>query len=278
MSRIAAVQMESKSLDREHNLARILAKMNEVVQHRASLAVFPECVLSGYMLTAEEADAVAEPIPGPATRRLSEACEQTGLMVVVGMLEKDAQGQCFNSAVLVGGRGVYGVYRKAHLPYLGVDRYLAAGDSLAGPFETPLGRLGLLICYDLRFPEATRVLALAGTQVVALSTAWPRAATLYPDWVAQTRAAENGLYLVAANRSGEERGTAFLGRSIICGPDGEVLAEAPADEEATIVADIEPDRSTNKRRVFVPGQYELDLMADRRPELYGSLTSDRPST
>jgi predicted amidohydrolase len=129
----------------------------------------------------------------------------------------------------------------------------------------------LLICYDLRFPEPARVLALGGAQVILLSTAWPQAASLYPDFVVSTRAAENHLYLVAANRVGEERGTTYLGRSIIADPDGRVLAEADRTEETLIYAEIDPSDSDAKQRVFRPGEYELDLFNDRRPELYSSL-------
>jgi predicted amidohydrolase len=131
----------------------------------------------------------------------------------------------------------------------------------------------MLICYDLRFPEPARVLALGGAQVILLSTAWPQAATLYPDFLVRTRAAENHLFLAAANRVGEERGTTYLGRSIIADPDGRVLAEADQVGETLLFAEIAPDRSDAKHRVFRPGEYELDLFNDRRPELYSSLAS-----
>ncbi|HEY46161.1 MAG TPA: carbon-nitrogen hydrolase family protein [Anaerolineae bacterium] len=272
MPTFAAVQMEPKLFDAEANLKKVINFMHEVSLCNAEIAVFPECALTGYALSAEEAASIAEPIPGPRTDHLSEACREAGLMaVVVGTIEKDAFGRLFNSAALVGPDGLIARYRKTHLPFLGVDRYLAAGDTLPGPFETPVGRLGLLICYDLRFPEPSRVLAIAGAQVILLPTAWPSAATLYPDFMAQSRAAENNIFLVAANRVGEERGTRYLGRSVVVGPDGEMLAEADVEGEEILCVEIDPHRSDLKQRIFVPGEYELYLFDDRRPELYRPL-------
>ena len=274
MPRFAAVQMKSKLLDTEANLEKIISLTHEASALGAEIAVFPECAITGYSLSAEEASAISEPIPGPHTQRLSDACREAALTaIMVGTLEKDEQGRVFNSAALVGPDGLIASYRKTHLPYLGVDRYLAAGDTLPGPWDTSAGRVGMLICYDIRFPEPARVLSLAGAQVVLLSTAWPSAATLYPEFMAQTRAAENSVFLVAANRVGEERGTSFLGRSMIIGPDGKMLAEAGMESEEILCVDIEPSKSDRKQRIFIPGEYELYLFKDRRPNLYHSLTT-----
>jgi predicted amidohydrolase len=272
MATFAAVQMEPALFDAEANLVKVIDFMHEVSICKAEIAVFPECALTGYALSAEEAAFIAEPIPGPRTDRLSAACREADLTaIVVGTIEKDEFGQLFNTAVLVGPEGLIARYRKTHLPYLGVDRYLAEGDALPGPIETRAGRIGLLICYDLRFPEPCRVLAIAGAQVLLLPTAWPKAATLYPDFMVQSRAAENCIFVVAANRVGEERGTRYLGRSVIAGPDGEMLAEAGTEGEEILCVEIEPDQSDLKQRIFVPGEYELHLFEDRRPELYRSI-------
>jgi predicted amidohydrolase len=268
--------MEPILLDPEANLEKIIRLIHQLSKRGTQIAVFPECAVTGYALSAEEAAAIAEPIPGSHTDVLSVACREAGLTaVVVGTIEKDEQDRLFNTATLVGPDGLIARYRKTHLPYLGVDRYLDPGDTLPGPFETSAGRFGLLICYDLRFPEPIRILALAGAQVILLPTAWPRAATLYPEFIAQSRAAENGLYLIAANRVGEERGTCYLGRSVIVGPDGEMLAEAQAEGEEILYMEIDPARSDHKQRIFVPGEYELDLFNDRRPELYHPLSTER---
>lgn len=274
MVRVAAVQLQPTLLDVQTNLARVIDLARQAAARGARLIVFPELALSGYAITPDEAQAVAQPIPGPATDRLSAACAAAGTAVVVGLLERDPDGSLFNASVLVDGDGLRVVYRKTHLPLLGVDRYLAAGDSFPPPVETPAGRVGLLICYDLRFPEPARVHALRHAQVVALSTAWPAAATLYPEFMARSRAAENRIFLVAANRVGQERGTRYLGRSVIVSPEGELLAEASSDREETLLAEIDPARGDVKRLTFTPGEYELDLFGDRRPDLYRPLAEE----
>jgi predicted amidohydrolase len=189
----------------------------------------------------------------------------------VGTLEVAEARQLYNTAVLVGPQGMLAKYRKTHLLCLGLDRHVEPGDIPLEPFDTPQGRLGLLTCYDLRFPEPARVLALEGAQAILLPTAWPAAAALYPNHVARTRAAENGVFLVAADHVGEERGRGYLGRSLIVGPDGEILAEAGTNEETLLVADVDLRRSDEKHLVFIPGEYELDLFGDRRPALYGPI-------
>jgi len=274
MVKIAAVQMQTDLMNPDANLSSVVSRIHDAALMGAKLAVFPECALTGYSLTSEEAHEVAEAIPGPRLLKLTSACEAEDMLAVVGTLESDEEGRVFNTAMLVGPTGLLGRYRKTHLPFLGVDRFLAAGSSINGPFATAVGMLGLLICYDLRFPEPIRALALSGAQAILLPTAWPASATLYPEFMAQSRSAENSLFLVAANHCGEERGTRYLGRSIITGPNGEVLAEAGPKDDEILCAEIDLSRSDAKRRVFVTGEYELDLFGDRRPELYGVLVAD----
>ena len=274
MLRVAAVQMQPELLDLAGNLARVIDHAHGAAAREARLVVFPEIALSGYVVTPDEADALAQPVPGPATQAVAQACAEDDIHVVLGMLERDTDGTLFNTSVLLGPTGLLARYRKTHLPLLGVDRYLAAGDGFTSPVVTPAGRVGLLICYDLRFPEPCRVLALLGAQVIALSTAWPAAGTLYPDFIARTRAAENRVYLLAANRCGEERGTRYLGRSVIVAPDGEVLAEGSPEREETLYAEIDPAASDVKRLIFAAGEYELDVWGDRRPDLYGPIARD----
>jgi predicted amidohydrolase len=271
MANFAAVQMEPVLLEPERNLEKIIQFIFQASNLGAEVLVFPECATTGYGLSLDEARAFSELIPGPSTNRISDVCRDTNCIVVVGMLEKDDEGNIFNTAVLLGADGLLGKYRKTHLPYLGVDRFLSPGTSINGPFDTLAGKFGLLVCYDLRFPEPIRVLALKGAQAILLPTAWPHSATIYPDFMAQSRSAENSLYLIAANRIGEERGTRYLGRSMIIGMNGEKLAEGTSDQEEILLAEIEPTLSENKNRIFTPGEYELNLFKDRRPELYDYL-------
>lgn len=277
MPRFAAVQMEPVRIDPTTNMDRIAGFIGQAGSEGAEVAVFPECAITGYALSPQEAERMAEEIPGPRTELLAQACRDAGLTaVMVGTVERGPEDLLFNASVLVGQDGLLACYRKAHLPFLGVDRYLAAGDRLLPPVSTEAGRLGTLICYDLRFPEPMRVLALAGAQVILLSTAWPQSATLYPDFLAQTRCAENNVFLVAANRVGSEEGTRFLGHSMIIAPEGRKLAEADSDTEQILYADLEVARSDRKDLVFRPQEYELYLFEDRRPDLYHPLTDSGP--
>jgi predicted amidohydrolase len=273
MAKLAAVQIQPILLDPEQNLKKIIRVIFEASRLGAEVIVFPKCALSGYDLSLDEAQAVSETIPGSATNQIIEACRDHHCIVAIGLLEKDNEGNIFNSAVLLSSDGLLGKYRKTHLPYLGIDRFLTRGDLINGPFDTVVGKIGLLICYDLRFPEPIRVLALKGAHLILVPTAWPKAATLYPEFMAQSRAAENSLYLVATNRIGEERGTHYLGHSLIVGVDGEKVAEGTDDQEQILIAEFEPSISENKKRIFTPGEYELDLFEDRRPELYGALSN-----
>jgi predicted amidohydrolase len=271
MIKVAAVQMDPILFDRESNLDKISAFAHQASFKGAGLAVFPECAVSGYALTQDEAADIAEPIPGLTSEMLIKLCAELDLTIMVGMLESNELGDLYNTAILVDPEGLRARYRKTHLPTLGVDRYVLPGEELQPPVDTPFGRAGMLICYDLRFPEPARVLALGGAQMILLSTAWPNAASLYPDFVVSTRAAENHLFVIAANRIGEERGTTYLGRSIITDPDGHILAEASQTDEAILLAEIDPTVSDQKHRIFAPGEYELKLFKDRRPELYAAL-------
>jgi predicted amidohydrolase len=221
--------------------------------------------------SAQEALPYAEEIPGPSTEILEREARRLGAHVVCGLLERDGD-VLHNAAVLVGPDGLIGVYRKTHLPFLGVDRFVVAGDELP-LFETPLGLIGIEICYDLRFPEATRTLALGGADLVAHPTNFPVAARLQTEFITRARAAENRVYLLTANRIGKERWGEFCGWSQIVDPYGERLAEASADEEALLIADIDVERARDKDYV-IPGEYELYLFGHRRPELYGALMQE----
>lgn len=270
--RVAVAQTEPQLGERERNLEVCVARLEEAAAKGAALLVLPECAISGYMFdSAEEALPLAEGIPGPSTEILERESRRLGMHVVCGLLERDGD-VMHNAAVFVGPEGLIGVYRKTHLPFLGVDRFVVAGDELP-IFETPLGRVGLEICYDLRFPEVTRTLALRGADLIAHPTNFPLAARLQTEFITRARAAENRVYLLTANRIGKERRGEFCGWSQIVDPYGERLAEAGADAEALLVADYDVQRARDKDYV-IPGEYELYLIEHRRPELYGALVQE----
>jgi 5-aminopentanamidase len=270
--RVAVAQLDPKLGEKERNLEACLARLDEAAAAGASLLVLPECAIPGYMWeSAEEALPFAEEIPGPSTEALAYACRRLGMHVVCGLLEQDGD-ELRNAAVLVGPDGLVGTYRKTHLPFLGVDRFVVPGDELE-VWDTPLGRIGVEICYDLRFPEATRTLALKSADIVAHPTNFPVAARIQTELITVARAAENRIYLLTANRVGKERWAEFCGWSQIVDPYGRRLAEADGTSEALLVADVEVEQARDKDYV-VPGDYELYLFGDRRPELYGALVEE----
>ena len=269
---VAAAQIEPKLAEPERNLEACLARLEEAAAAGAELLVLPECAIPGYMFeSAEEALPFAEEIPGPSSEVLERESRRLGMHVVCGLLERDGD-TLRNAAVLVGPDGLVGTYRKTHLPFLGVDRFVVPGDELT-VYETPLGRIGVEICYDLRFPEVTRTLALKGADIVAHPTNFPIAAKLQTELITVARAAENRIYLLTANRVGKERSGEFCGWSQIVDPYGTRLAEAGETEEVLLVADVEVENARDKDYV-IPGEYELYLFGHRRPELYGALVEE----
>lgn len=267
----AAVQMNPKIGDLSGNRRLILDRLAEAADMGADLVVFPECAVSGYVYDSlEEARGSAEQIPGRTTNALEAACARLDVTAVVGMLEVVGGGSIHNSALIVGPGGLIGVYRKAHLPVAGVDRFARPGDELL-TMATPAGVLGPLICYDLRFPEAPRVLALKGAEVIVHPTNWPFSSADFPDFVTKAAARASGVFHISADRVGEERGMTFLGRSQIIPPTGLPLAEADDHSEVIISADLDLALAHRKRVIHIPGVFEIDSFGDRRPELYGPL-------
>ncbi len=269
---VAAAQIEPKLAEPERNLEACLARLEEAAAAGAELLVLPECAIPGYMFeSAEEALPFAEEVPGPSSEVLERESRRLGMHVVCGLLERDGD-TLRNAAVLVGPDGLVGTYRKTHLPFLGVDRFVFPGDELT-VYDTPLGRIGVEICYDLRFPEVTRTLALRGADIVAHPTNFPIAAKLQTELITVARAAENRIYLLTANRVGKERLGEFCGWSQIVDPYGTRLAEAGETEEALLVADVDVEKARDKDYV-IPGEYELYLFGHRRPELYGAIVEE----
>lgn len=269
--RIAGVQMDIQLGEVDKNLSRMCEKLTEASRGGAHLTVFPECAVPGYCFSSlEEALPYAQTVPGPATDRMVQKCAELKCFALFGMLERDGN-RVFNAAVLVGPEGVVGSYRKIHLPFLGIDMFSTPGDrpfavQSAGPV-----RVGMNICYDAAFPETARCLSLLGADLIALPTNWPPGAECTADCVINARAMENGVYFIAVNRVGTERGFSFIGRSKIVDPVGKTLAEAQTLGEEILYADIDPEWARNKHVIRVPGKHEIDRLADRRPEMYGPI-------
>ncbi|RUL86220.1 carbon-nitrogen hydrolase family protein [Tautonia sociabilis] len=271
--RVAAVQMDPVLGDREGNLLAVLNRLAEAADAGARLVVFPECALTGYCFDSRaEALEHAEPIPGPALDRLAEACADRGVWAVVGLLERDGD-RLFNACALVGPAGELATYRKIHLPFMGVDRFADPGDRPFSVLDAAGLRIGLHICYDGTFPEAGRLLTLAGADVLVLPTNWPPSSQPAADHLPIVRAIENTVFVMAVNRVGAERDIPFIGCSSIVDPSGLVLAQGGPTAEAVLLADLDPNHARTKKLVRIPGVQEIDRIADRRPEFYGPIAS-----
>src|ERR1700752_2929313 len=254
-TKIACVQMDCLLGQPQANLAKIVDSIRAAAERGAQLVGFPECALTGYAYQSlEEAVPFAETIDGPAAQTLTEVCSETGAYAAVGYIERDGT-SFYNAVMLVGPGGVVGNYRKVHLPFIGIDRFLSPGDRPFEIFQLPFGKVGLNICYDISFPEAARELKLLGAELIMLVTNWPPGAWRSPEFVVNTRALENHVFYAAVNRAGTERGWEFIGRSKIVDCNGDTLAEARADGEDLLLVEVELPEANHNHIVNVPGEY-----------------------
>ena len=271
--RIAVAQYEPRVGEIEENLARAVDWATSAATDGAQLIVLPELASSGYVFSDEaEAQRCAEdPDDGRTVRALQELCATHGCHVVMGINERS--GDCrHNSAVLVGPTGRLATYRKLHL-FNDEQSWFQPGEGLA-VVDLPFGRVGIVICFDLWFPEAARALALAGADIIAVptnwvasfkNTVWDDRGYCQGDYVAMVTAAQNGVVMACADRVGVERGVTFLGASIIVGADGwPVAGPASRDREEVLIADVDLDAVERARR-RTPRNH---LLADRRPDAY----------
>ncbi|MBJ7600915.1 MAG: hypothetical protein DLM67_23345 [Candidatus Nephthysia bennettiae] len=275
--------------DKRQNLRRFLELIEEAASQQVDLLVLPEVGLQGYadfaLAPGSEARAdqkqyyfrEAEPIPGPSTEVIRAAAERHGMYVQLGMAESTLHGNAiFNSTALISPDGVVAVYRKMHNQF--EFPYFNAGEE-AIVSDTPFGRLGSIICYDLCFPELLRAYALQGADLVLMSTAWPMRghdrADDYHGWsmdlAAQANAFFNQMWLVVSNHCEKavySENVDYYGGSQIVDPYGKVVAYL-ADEEGLVVhrADLRQTVLDSRTKGF----FGLNLLQDRRPEHYRAL-------
>lgn len=274
--RIAAVQMDPRLSDVPGNLSAILSRLDEAAGvGGAGLVVFPECALSGYGFSSRtEGRAAAVSSTGPELREIASVCAARDVYCILGFLERDGE-RLFNAAALVGPNGPSAVYRKVHLPFMGVDRFVDPGDQPFAVHDAGGIRIGMHICYDGSFPESARVLSLLGADLLVLPTNWPVHSEPAAEHMVPTRAMENTVYAAAVNRVGRESGFQFIGRSSIADPSGKVLSAASPDREEILYADLDVELARRKRLVRIPGRHEVDRINDRRPEFYQPIAAPR---
>lgn len=247
---------------KESNLNRVFSAVKDI---DADLLVLPEFFATGYQFIAQnEVAGLSEEVPGgPTTDMLLRLACQKGLYIVAGLPERDHD-NFYNTAVFVGPEGFIGVYRKTHL-FFEEKLYFSPGDTGFKVWDTKIGFIGVMICFDWFFPESMRTLALMGADIIA----HPSNLVLpYCPLAMPTRCLENRVFAVTANRTGVEdrkngKALRFIGRSQVTSAKGEILINAPEDGDALLIVEIDPESARNKSL----NPYN-DLIADRRPEMY----------
>ncbi len=264
---IALAQTSSSRGQKTENLR----KMNKIVARKemnnVDLVIFPELSLTGYVLR-DQVYELAETIPGPSTRAVENIARRMKKYIVFGMpeLSEKTQGTIYNTAVFMGPEGLIGKYRKMYLPTHSVfeeKRYFRPGYQPA-VFDTELGKIGLIICYDIFFPEISRLTRLEGAQLIVCISASPGARKAFFETLVAARALENTAFLAYVNLVGIEDGLQFWGGSRLIGPQGRIVSRAKYDEEDLVVGEVD---YTEIRQA----ETSIPTLRDLRPELFEML-------
>ena len=278
--KIGIIQQHNTA-DREDNKRRLAEKIRQLAQQGAELVVLQELHNGLYFCQDENVDTFnqAEPIPGPSTEFYGALAKELQVVIVTSLFERRAPGLYHNTAVVLEKDGIIaGKYRKMHIPddpgYY-EKFYFTPGDLGFQPINTSVGRLGVLVCWDQWYPEAARLMALAGAELLIYPTAIGYDPHDTKDeqerqrmaWqtVQRGHAVANGLPVVTVNRVGEEDGVPFWGTSFVAGPQGELLYEAPTDQEVETIVEVDMLRSEQVRRWW-------PFLRDRRIEAYDNIT------
>lgn len=287
MTRITAAAIQHACTeDPEANLQSSIDGIEQAADQGADLVVLPELHRTPYFCQTQDPDHfdLAETIPGDTTEQLGDLAAELGLVIIASVFEKAGNGVCHNTAVALDTDGeIAGRYRKMHIPQdPGFEEkfYFTPGQNPFRPIDTSLGRLGVMLCWDQWFPEAARLMALAGAEILIYPSAigWDvtdddaEQSRQFDAWqtVQRGHAIANHLPLIASNRTGFESspddmdpGIAFWGGSFICGPQGEILAEGD-DREAVLMAELDLSRTEELRRIW-------PFFRDRRVDAYTEL-------
>ncbi|HEY4675278.1 MAG TPA: carbon-nitrogen hydrolase family protein [Candidatus Bathyarchaeia archaeon] len=265
--KIALAQMSSERENKKENIRKMEKIVAKAKKQGADLAVFPELALTGYVIRDQIYD-LAETIPGPSTKTIEGIARKNNMHIVFGMpeLSEKAEATVYDTAVLVSPEGVVGKYRKLHLPTHSVfeeKRYFRPGYE-AVALDTELGKIGLIICYDIFFPEISRLTRLEGAKLIVCISASPSVRRGFFEVLTVARAMENTVFLAYVNLVGVEDGLQFWGGSRLVGPQGKVLAQAKYDKEDIVICEV---NYSDMRSVepFVP------TLKDLRPELFDEL-------
>ncbi|WP_158863017.1 nitrilase family protein [Leifsonia sp. AG29] len=270
---VACCQLAPSVGEPEANLRSIREAVHRSAAAGAQIVVLPELASSGYVFSdhAELVEAAEAP-DGPTVTAATELAAELGIVVVVGFPEAGDDGLVYNSAVLADPSGVRAIYRKAHLWDSEKPAGFTPGDAPPPVVDTPFGRIAVMICYDLEFPEWSRTAALGGADLLVAPTNWPlfpRPEGERPMEVVkvQANASVNRMAIALADRAGTERGQDWVGGSVIVDQDGYPLTALRLGEEADFVATL--DLAESRMKAISDHN---DVFRDRRPELYGRVT------
>jgi predicted amidohydrolase len=267
---VACAQIDVAYGDKDKTISIVSNWIEKAANKSADVVVFPELALSAGYFLGERYHTVAEPVPGHATDAIAKKARECNVYVIAGIAERSPSGALYDSAVAFDRHGeLFAVYRKTHI-FKPTESIFQAGDELP-VFDTDFGKIGILICYDLEFPEPARVLALKGSQIIFhLVADWPQGV---PGWLPErvfdvsfrARALENRLPIASCNRVGEDPDlhSYFYGLSRIIGPQGEIMAAADQGEKL-IMAAVDFDDARRERDSY-------NYLLDRRPDLYADL-------
>lgn len=278
---------QSCSADRKETTAKTTAGIREAASRGAELVVLQELHTGPYFCQTEDTSRfdLAEPVPGPSTEEFGSLARELGIVIVTSLFERRAAGLCHNTAVVLEKDGsIAGIYRKMHIPddpgYY-EKFYFTPGDLGFNPIRTSVGTLGVLVCWDQWYPEAARLMALAGAELLIYPTAigWDpndsgdEQQRQLEAWITiqRSHAVANGTPVVSVNRVGFEaapdgsgNGQIFWGNSFVAGPQGEFVARGPRDREEVLVVEIDRKRTDDVRRIW-------PFLRDRRIDAYGDL-------
>ena len=271
---IALGQLACQVGDKKQNLKAMEKRVKQAKKIKAKLIAFPELSLTGYSVR-DTAYELAEPVPnGPSIREVEKIAKREDIHIIFGMIEKSVKASAvfYNSAILVGPKGYVGKYQKMYLPTHSVfeeKRYFRPGYQTP-IFGTDIGKIGMTICYDIYFPEITRLLSLKGANLVVCISSSPSMRRGFFETLTTARAMENGVFVAYVNLVGIEDGLQFWGGSRIIAPSGSLIIQAKYDAEDFIHATI--DYSDIERvQAWVP------TLRDLRPEIFTSLRRETES-
>jgi len=279
---------QSNTADRAANVSKLEQNIRVCAAKGAELIIMQELHNGLYFCQTEDPAVfeLAETIPGPSTESFGRLAKELGVVLVLSLFEKRTAGLYHNTAVVIDTDGtIAGKYRKMHIPddpaYY-EKFYFTPGDLGFEPIQTSLGKLGVMVCWDQWYPEAARLMAMAGAEILIYPTAigWESTDTddeklrqMFAWQIAQrAHAVANGMHVVACNRTGYEPdpsgitgGIQFWGNSFVAGPQGEILAQTSNDDDENMIVDIDLSRSETVRRIW-------PFFRDRRIDAFGDLT------